>query len=207
MQVRRRTTDTRAASNRLQPCRAQLARNFTYDVAGNLTSNGNVTFTYDGRGRLTQASTGHKYWINGLGQRVAKTGPGVTSGANYYVYDEQGRLIGEYDAAGDDASGVDLPRRHAGGERAPEGGRRCRHLSDLQRSPRHATADHESANQVVWEWKTDTFGAGPANENPSGLGAFSFNLRFPGQYYDAETGLHYNYFRDYDPTIGRYRGE
>jgi RHS repeat-associated protein len=30
------------------------------------------------------------------------------------------------------------------------------------------------------------------------------NLRFPGQYYDEETGLHYNYFRDYNPTIGRY---
>lgn len=32
----------------------------------------------------------------------------------------------------------------------------------------------------------------------------TFNLRFPGQYYDAETSLHYNYFRDYDPTTGRY---
>jgi type VI secretion system secreted protein VgrG len=30
------------------------------------------------------------------------------------------------------------------------------------------------------------------------------NLRFPGQYADAETGLSYNYFRDYDPSIGRY---
>ncbi|HGT3378250.1 TPA: RHS repeat-associated core domain-containing protein, partial [Pseudomonas aeruginosa] len=30
------------------------------------------------------------------------------------------------------------------------------------------------------------------------------NLRFPGQYYDAESGLHYNYFRDYDPETGRY---
>jgi RHS repeat-associated protein len=27
---------------------------------------------------------------------------------------------------------------------------------------------------------------------------------FPGQYFDEETGLHYNYFRDYDPSIGRY---
>jgi len=34
--------------------------------------------------------------------------------------------------------------------------------------------------------------------------AFTFNLRFPGQYYDAETGLSYNYFRDYDPRTGRY---
>jgi RHS repeat-associated protein len=30
------------------------------------------------------------------------------------------------------------------------------------------------------------------------------NLRFPVQYYDAETGLSYNYFRDYDAKTGRY---
>ncbi|HID48987.1 MAG TPA: RHS repeat-associated core domain-containing protein, partial [Chromatiales bacterium] len=34
--------------------------------------------------------------------------------------------------------------------------------------------------------------------------AFSLNVRFPGQYYDEETGLHYNYFRYYDPSTGRY---
>ena len=33
---------------------------------------------------------------------------------------------------------------------------------------------------------------------------FAYNLRFPGQYFDSETGKHYNYFRDYDPAIGRY---
>jgi RHS repeat-associated protein len=32
----------------------------------------------------------------------------------------------------------------------------------------------------------------------------NFNYRFPGQYFDSETGLHYNYFRDYDPSLGRY---
>ena len=32
----------------------------------------------------------------------------------------------------------------------------------------------------------------------------SYNLRFPGQYYDAETGKHYNFNRDYDPVTGRY---
>lgn len=31
-----------------------------------------------------------------------------------------------------------------------------------------------------------------------------YNMRFPGQYYQAETGLNYNYFRDYDPATGRY---
>ena len=34
-------------------------------------------------------------------------------------------------------------------------------------------------------------------------GPGGYNFRFPGQYYDAETGLHYNYFREYDPTTGR----
>jgi RHS repeat-associated protein len=42
------------------------------------------------------------------------------------------------------------------------------------------------------------------DENPSGLGAFEFPLRYPGQYFDKETNLHFNYFRDYDPAIGRY---
>ena len=33
---------------------------------------------------------------------------------------------------------------------------------------------------------------------------FAYGLRFPGQYFDAESGLNYNYFRDYDPATGRY---
>src|SRR5262249_11260408 len=37
-----------------------------------------------------------------------------------------------------------------------------------------------------------------------GAGTFIYNLRFPGQYYDDESGLHYNYHRDYDPHSGRY---
>jgi RHS repeat-associated protein len=42
------------------------------------------------------------------------------------------------------------------------------------------------------------------HSNPSGLGQFSFNLRLPGQYFDAEKRYHYNYYRDYSPEIGRY---
>jgi RHS repeat-associated protein len=44
----------------------------------------------------------------------------------------------------------------------------------------------------------------PEHEGCDPLGAFTCNLRFPGQYFDRETNLHYNYFRDYDPGIGRY---
>ena len=31
-----------------------------------------------------------------------------------------------------------------------------------------------------------------------------YNLRYPGQYYDDETGLFYNHPRYYDPALGRY---
>jgi RHS repeat-associated protein len=50
----------------------------------------------------------------------------------------------------------------------------------------------------------EPFGNNPADENPSGLGAFDLPVRLPGQYFDQETGLHYNYFRDYDTGLGRY---
>jgi RHS repeat-associated protein len=59
-------------------------------------------------------------------------------------------------------------------------------------------------NKVLWTWESEAFGNSLPDQNPSGLGAFVFNLRFPGQYYDVETGLFYNYFRDYDPGTGRY---
>lgn len=63
----------------------------------------------------------------------------------------------------------------------------------------------DTNNTVVWSWHSDPFGKAAANEDPDGDGnKVTFNLRFPGQYYDAETELHYNYFRDYDPSTGRY---
>ena len=46
----------------------------------------------------------------------------------------------------------------------------------------------------MWRWdQAEPFGNNPADENPSELGAFYLPLRLPGQRYDAETGLHYNY--------------
>jgi RHS repeat-associated protein len=62
----------------------------------------------------------------------------------------------------------------------------------------------DQAGVAVWQADTDPFGANLPNENVSGQGTFTYNPRFPGQYFDKETGLHYNYFRDYDPSLGRY---
>jgi RHS repeat-associated protein len=60
---------------------------------------------------------------------------------------------------------------------------------------------------VVWRWDLsgEAFGDEKPNEDPDGDGiAFVLDLRFPGQQYDSASGLNYNYFRDYDPSIGRY---
>jgi RHS repeat-associated protein len=63
----------------------------------------------------------------------------------------------------------------------------------------------DAAGTTVWRWdQQEPFGATPPNDNPSGLGAFDFPLRFPGQYFDRETGLAQNWFRDYDSTTARY---
>jgi RHS repeat-associated protein len=60
--------------------------------------------------------------------------------------------------------------------------------------------------KTVWRWDNqEPFGNDSPNEDPDGDGvAFDFPLRFPGQYFDRETNLAYNYFRDYAPDIGRY---
>jgi RHS repeat-associated protein len=68
-------------------------------------------------------------------------------------------------------------------------------------APDHLGAPHQitaDRGEVEWQWNHDPFG----NGDP--LGRFTYELRFPGQYFDRATKLHYNYFRDYDPRLGRY---
>ncbi|MBX2847287.1 MAG: RHS domain-containing protein [Acidiferrobacterales bacterium] len=59
---------------------------------------------------------------------------------------------------------------------------------------------------VVWKVESQTpFGEMVVNEDPDGDGnVVEFDLRFPGQYYDKETGTNYNWHRTYDPSLGRY---
>ena len=71
-------------------------------------------------------------------------------------------------------------------------------------TPRVATNE---SNVVVWRNlpTTEPFGMALPEEDPDGDGkATVINLRFPGQYFDRETMLHYSYLRDYDPDTGRY---
>ena len=77
----------------------------------------------------------------------------------------------------------------------------------------YLTSDHldtpvlgtDPTKKVVWRWDHDAYGSAAANSNPTNDGNLTVvNLRFPGQYYEQETGLHYNHHRYYDPKTGRY---
>jgi len=52
---------------------------------------------------------------------------------------------------------------------------------------------------TVWQADWEPFGSVAI-----GQGKLTSHIRFPGQYFDQETGLYYNYYRHYDPETGRY---
>jgi RHS repeat-associated protein len=58
----------------------------------------------------------------------------------------------------------------------------------------------DEEGRIVWWGTYKAFGSCWAKEGCS----IENNLRLPGQYYDTESGLHYNCFRYYDPIVGRY---
>ena len=173
-----------------------------YDNAGNTINDGTLTYTYSGRNRLIEvkqgASTLAAYKHNAFGERIAKTLGGTTT---TFVYDEDGHLLGEYGVAGAliqetvwlEDTPVATLRPKAGG------GIDIRYVwADHLDTPRAITSS-DAASTVLWTWNSDPFGTTAAG------GTLEYNQRFPGQYFDAETATHYNYFRDYNPNTGRYQ--
>ncbi|GDY36529.1 RHS repeat-associated core domain-containing protein [Acidovorax sp. NB1] len=137
-----------------------------------------------------------------------------------YVYAEDGSLLAEYGEGSAATSGsaqyLWLPT--ANGPMpiaAVVNGQTYAVHSDHLNTPRKLT---QANGQAVWQWAYSAFGDEQPTTaakrftsemtNPT-TGATSipdvtFNLRYPGQYFDKETGLHYNYFRTYAPGTGRY---
>ncbi|WP_220812374.1 RHS repeat-associated core domain-containing protein [Pseudomonas paralcaligenes] len=198
-------------SNRLTQIGSQPV---TSDAAGNLAKDrSSRELEYDAQGRLSRVRIGNdivaEYRYNALGQRTHK----ITSIAVVtFLYGPDGQLLGEtrYNSAGTRLSSqyyLWLDSMPIGGQAlnyAPNGSVSSRTTfylhADHLNSPRLAT---NQAGQEIWRWKSDAFGEGVASV-VQGSGIDAINLRFPGQYYDFESGLHYNYFRDYDPQTGRY---
>ena len=114
----------------------------------------------------------------------------------HYVYGPGGMLPGEYDNSGVlireyvYVNGEPLAQIDAG---SPEVLTYI-HTDHLM-TPRYGT---NAGGSTVWTWDSGAFG----KEAPTG--SATVNLRFPGQYYDSESTLHYNWNRYYNPAIGRF---
>jgi len=197
------TFSVNATSNELGSTTGSLSRTYSYDASGHTLSYGGASFTYNNRGRMmgtSASSTGYLY--NALGQLVEKSG---ALGTTVVMYDEAAHLIGEYSSGGALIEETvwlgDIPvaTLQANGS----GGINIFYIhTDHLNSPRKIS--QPTSGTLAWRWDADPFGTASPNQNPAGLGVFSYNLRFPGQYFMAETGLNYNYMRDYDPATGRY---
>jgi len=179
----------------------------TYDGNGN-TKTGvttNMTFGYDDKNRLVTATSGFvtaTYTTNGRGERVRKVVTGVNPVTADYSYDEGGLLLGEYSATG--AAQAEYIYLDSTPIAVVKGTSLAYVETDQLGTPRQVF--DPVTNNAVWTWDglASTFGVNAPNQSPTGGAAYTLNLRFSGQYYNAETGFNYNGVRDYEPGTGRY---
>jgi len=199
-------------SNRLTAINGQSVHS---DPTGNITQDTqNRSFTYDAQGRLQStkinATEVAHYSYNALGQRSHKH---TINGTTLYHYDQEGPLLGwtHYNANGI----AQQSQYYIWLEQTPIAALNIQHSPAPETSeilylhPDHLDTPRLASNQqqtVVWKLPlTQAFGEDLKQTDPDGDGQhMHIALRFAGQVYDQETGLHYNYFRDYDPLTGRY---
>jgi RHS repeat-associated protein len=163
---------------------------YGYNTKGELQ-----TISIDGTAYISDIKTNqnglvsYKYADDTIHTRVSKTVNGVTT---YYIYNEH-MLQGEYDQNGDlikeyvyNGSTLIAVLTATTIEKI---------YADHLDTPRRVA---DNANNIIWKWESSPFG----ETKPTGT--YTLNLRFPGQYFDSETGTHYNINRDYNPVTGRY---
>ncbi|NJB92548.1 RHS repeat-associated protein [Xanthomonas arboricola] len=142
---------------------------------------------------------GHHY--NGKGEQVRRFLGTINT---YTLYDEAGHWLGDYYTNGAPKQQViwldDLPVGLLANAN------KLHYIEpDHLGSPRVVV--DPARNVAVWSWslKRETFGNTAPNQDPDGDGAaLVLDMRFPGQRFDAASGLNQNYFRDYDAATGRY---
>jgi RHS repeat-associated protein len=174
-------------TNRLRAVTGTHAELFQYDADGNTTQR-----IPGAANTLPEITDPPEFTYNSSGQRTKKD----AADTHYYHYDQSGQLIAETDTAGTLLKayiwlhGQPLAMIDATGELY------YYHIDHLG-TPQAMTR----ANSTEVVWAADYLPFGHADVIVS---AVESNLRFAGQYYDGETGLHYNWHRYYDPKIGRY---
>lgn len=140
------------------------------------------------------------YGYGPSGRRLYKTVDGETT---WFIWSGT-QLIAEY--SGDTDATLAKRYDYLPGSYAPsqvfDGSNTYSVYSDHLQTPKWML---NSEGEVAWRSNREAFGQMFVDEDVDGDGTeVTLNIRFPGQYYDAESGLHYNYYRDYDPGLGRY---
>lgn len=199
---------TQEGTSRLQTITGLNIESFQYDrngstlsrvgtLSGDTPISGPATYTYySGTNRLQSVAMGpaglstHTY--NLFGQRVTKKAGDQTT---VYHYDIDGRMIAETDTAGKLIKAYVWLHGQPLAMINTDNNVYFYHNDHLNTPQRMS----DSKGRLVWDADCLPFGQADV-----ALETIENNLRFSGQYYDSETGLHYNYWRFYDPSIGRY---
>ncbi|CAM4132194.1 hypothetical protein F901_03000 [Acinetobacter dispersus] len=185
-----------------------VAQPINYSEQGDLIQAMMIASIYDGAGRklwqLSSTDIGFDTRYNHKNERTITTNNSnggwevAYKNAIQYVYDEQNHLIGEYDHQGNPLREYvwlgDQPVAAIYGNGANS--KIYYIVADAQNTPRRLIDSTSQA--IVWSWDSTAFGVGQPQGN------ITFNLRFPGQYYDAYSQLFYNHNRYYNPELGRY---
>jgi RHS repeat-associated protein len=188
-------------TNRLHSVTGTATINYTYDNNGNPIGIGNRAYVYGQDNRLTEvAESGNtiaKYTYNGLGQRVLKEAEGVITVFNY---DFKGNIIAEGLTDGT----ITKHYIYMGSNRISSydvtSKKFAFYANNHLGAPLIMAKYKGGTGPVLWEADYKPYGEAEVSPDSTEVN----NFRFPGQYYDEETGLHYNYFRYYDPKTGRY---
>ncbi|MCR9095049.1 MAG: DUF6531 domain-containing protein [bacterium] len=185
------------------------AATVSYDDNGNLDDNGVLDFEWDAESSLTEIRStqagpsiatyrhdpfGRRYqksvaggdttWFLWLGEQMIEELDGTGASVKRYVYDSA--ALAPLFVEDGVAANAELYAVHPDHLGTPA------ILVDSQEEP-------------VWSSDYRSFGSAIVDENPDGDSVnVSMNLRFPGQYFDSESGLHYNRHRYYDPSSARY---
>jgi len=203
---------------------ADTTGQWSYNANNELTGQDNVTYEYDANGNMVKKTTGAtvtsyvynledrlyqvwsgevetgdliaEYYYDPFGRRLWKQVGGTRT---YYHYSDEG-LIAEFDGSGAE---IKTYGYKPGSLWTTDplfmkiGSQYYFYHNDHLGTPQKMT---DVSGATVWSVKYESFGKATVDAASS----VENNLRFPGQYYDAETGLHYNWFRYYEPGTGRY---
>ncbi|EON92524.1 YD repeat-containing protein [Marinobacter lipolyticus SM19] len=192
---------------------------WTYNSLNQLINHGSNTYRYDANGNLVEKDTGGSIWTyqwnaenrlvgvwkdgapvanyqyDAFGRRISKTVAGITTS---YVYSLDG-LVAEIN----DANAIDTwygyaPNAVWGSNPLfiEQGGEFGYYINDQLGAPLEVVSGNGT---TIWQAERDAFGRAVVTTND-----VTNNIRMPGQYYDFETGLFYNWHRYYDPDVGRY---